>query len=70
MTCERCDGLMISERIFDLEGMRSDLCVHAYRCLLCGDVVDATIIENRRWSAETLQSLSGFSTRATELVAA
>ena len=47
MTCERCDGLMVTERIFDL-GMSNDLCVDGYRCLLCGDVVDATILEHRR----------------------
>lgn len=28
MTCERCDGLMVSEQISDLQGMNSDLCVN------------------------------------------
>ncbi len=69
MTCERCDGLMVSERIFDL-GMSNDLCVDGYRCLLCGDIVDATILENRRRSAEVLQSVSGFTDRAMGFTAA
>ncbi|HBR51493.1 MAG TPA: hypothetical protein DEA71_15580 [Nitrospira sp.] len=67
MTCQRCDGLMVSERICDLQGLSSDLCVDGYRCLLCGNVVDATILENRRQSAEALQLLAGSSTRVMEL---
>jgi hypothetical protein len=37
MPCERCDGLMVSERICDLQGVSSDLHIDGYRCLLCGD---------------------------------
>lgn len=70
MTCQRCDGLMVSERICDLQGLSSDLCVDGYRCLLCGNVVDATILENRRRSAEALQLLAGSSARIMELAAA
>lgn len=50
MICERCDGLMVSEQIYDLHGMNSDLCVNGYRCLLCGNLVDAMILENRQRS--------------------
>ena len=53
MTCERCHGLMVSEQIYDLQGMNSDLCVDGYRCLPCGNLVDATILENRRRSIDT-----------------
>lgn len=69
MTCDRCDGLMINERIDDL-GMNHDLRVDAYRCLLCGEIVDAMILENRRRSAEALQSVSGFTDRAVGFTAA
>lgn len=48
MTCERCKGLMVSEQMCDLRGTNRDLCANGYRCLLCGDVVDATILENRK----------------------
>ncbi len=51
MTCERCDGLMMSERICDLNGTSGDVCVDGYRCLLCGDLVDAVILENRHQAA-------------------
>jgi len=53
MTCERCHGLMVSEQIYDFQGMNSDLCVDGYRCLLCGNLVDATILEDRRRSIDT-----------------
>lgn len=53
MTCERCDCLMVCEQICDLQRMNSDLCVDGYRCLLCGNLVDATILENRRRSIDT-----------------
>lgn len=52
MTCERCDGLMVGERIYDLQGMSSDLCVNGYRCLLCGNLVDSMVLENRQRSLE------------------
>jgi hypothetical protein len=48
MTCERCSGLMVSERIYDQRGMSSDFCVDGYRCLLCGNLVDAIILENKQ----------------------
>lgn len=48
MTCERCEGLMVSEQMCDLRGTNRELCANGYRCLLCGDVVDATILENRK----------------------
>lgn len=39
MTCERCDGLMVSEQICDLQGMSSDLqadgCLWILRCHAC-----------------------------------
>lgn len=58
MTCERCNGLMVSERIYDFEGMSSDLCVDGYRCLLCGNIVDATIRENRRHSTDVVEPMT------------
>jgi hypothetical protein len=58
MTCDRCNGLMVSERIDDFQGMSSDLCLDGYRCLLCGNVVDATILENRRRSIDVVGSIT------------
>ena len=70
MTCERCEGLMVSEQICDLQGTNSELGVNGYRCLLCGNVVDATILENRRRSIEALEPLTVYSPRMPRLVAA
>ena len=51
MTCERCHGLMVSEQIYDLQGMNSDLCVGGYRCLLC-----AIWSMRRFWKIDGVQS--------------
>ncbi|MBK9946298.1 MAG: hypothetical protein IPP12_03810 [Nitrospira sp.] len=70
MTCERCDGLMVSERICDLQGMSSDLQADGYRCLVCGNIVDAVILENRRRSTDAIEPLMVFSSYMPQLVAA
>ena len=70
MTCKRCDGLMVSERICDLQGMSSDLCGDGYRCLLCGNIVDTTILENRRRSTDAIDPLTVSSPYLPRLVAA
>lgn len=70
MTCQRCDGLMVSERICDLQGLSSDLCVDGYRCLLCGDVVDALILEHRKRSSGAVEPLPNVSARPLRFVAA
>lgn len=58
MMCERCDGLIVSKRISDPRGLNSDLWVAGYRCLLCGNLVDATILENRRRSIDARESFA------------
>ena len=70
MTCKRCDGLMVSERICDLQGMSSNLCADGYRCLLCGNIVDTTILENRRRSTDAIEPLMISSPYLPRLVAA
>ncbi len=70
MTCDRCKGLMVSERICDFQGVSSDLCVDGYRCLLCGNLVDTVILENRSHSTDAVGSLAWTSPRPPRLVAA
>ena len=70
MTCERCHGLMVSEQIYDLQGMNSDLRVDGYRCLLCGNIVDAAILENRRRSTDTARIPTLMNQRMLRLVVA
>jgi hypothetical protein len=45
MSCARCDGLTVPELI--REGM---VVIPAWRCVLCGDVVDAMILRNRAFN--------------------
>ncbi len=40
--CDRCSGIMIQEDFFDTDGP-----FRSWRCLICGEVVDQTIKENR-----------------------
>lgn len=70
MTCERCEGLMVSEQVCDLQGTSRVPCTNGYRCLLCGNVIDATILENRKRSTEVSQPLMVYNPRMPRPVAA
>ena len=70
MTCERCKGLMVSEQICDLHGMSSNLRANGYRCLLCGDLVDVVILDNRRRSTASCEPITFTSPRLPQLVTA
>ena len=69
MRCERCNGLMVGEEICDLQGTNGDLCVDSFRCLLCGNVVDTMILENRQRSIDAGGSVTWTSPRMPRLVA-
>jgi len=70
VTCERCNGLMVREQIVDLQGQSSSLCIDGYRCLLCGDLVDATIFENRQRSLSGVETFNRTRPRIRQVVAA
>jgi hypothetical protein len=46
MHCLRCHGLMVPIWLEDAES--STLCFPGWRCLLCGEVIDAGIDANRK----------------------
>ena len=48
MTCPRCQGLMVSITLEDQEWSRPGEPILGWRCLLCGGVVDETIVANRK----------------------
>ncbi len=48
MRCLRCGGLMISDRFQDLQDSTGHIHFYGTRCLVCGEVLDSTILENRR----------------------
>lgn len=69
MTCERCEGLMVSERIYDVQRMNSDPCVDGYRYLICGNLVDTVILENRSRSTDAVEPIMVRSPCMPQLVA-
>lgn len=46
MNCRRCQGLMVTIRLEDVES--STRCYSGWQCLLCGEVVDSGIKANRK----------------------
>ena len=48
MTCPRCHGLMVSVPLQDEDGMTFLEPILAWRCLLCGNMLDDTIASNRQ----------------------
>jgi len=47
MGCGRCQGLMVSERLMDLRSDSGCFVCPAWRCVLCGNIVDPVILNNR-----------------------
>jgi hypothetical protein len=46
MNCLRCHGLMVTIRLEDAGS--SSLCFSGWQCLICGEVIDSVITENRK----------------------
>ena len=55
MTCPRCKGLMVEESFDDLE-YTTGLAFPGLRCLICGEIVDRVISQNRILRPEPLES--------------
>jgi hypothetical protein len=47
MGCRRCQGLMVRERLMDLRSDSGCFVCPAWRCVVCGDIVDPVILVNR-----------------------
>jgi hypothetical protein len=45
MRCRRCKGLLVRDRLYDLYD--TQLHSEAWRCIACGDLLDAVILRNR-----------------------
>ena len=54
MQCPRCVGLMIGEKFCDFQDDTGQLCFEGLRCLVCGEILDPLIIENRAILHSTL----------------
>lgn len=47
MQCTRCSGLMVPDHFLDLADDSGHTSFQAWRCILCGNVVDPLILNNR-----------------------
>jgi len=46
MDCQRCQGLMVQDRLYDLQD--SDVHCDVWRCVCCGNIFDTLILLNKR----------------------
>ena len=49
MSCLKCGGRLVPEKLYVKEGL-----FNGFRCIMCGDVIDKQIIENRKFQKEGL----------------
>ena len=47
MRCQRCHGLMVPDFIEERPEQWVLHCVSAWRCVVCGEVIDPVIVANR-----------------------
>jgi hypothetical protein len=57
MECLRCQGLMVGNHFFDLEGTQDFMWMKGWRCMNCGHAVDPLIEANRRSQEATIRML-------------
>lgn len=58
MTCRRCKGLMVEDLFFDLldSSIQNN---QAWRCVICGEVTDKIILNNRSVQSRTNDRWTG-----------
>lgn len=47
MKCQRCDGLMVVDHYIDMQDDSGQLWLRAWRCIICGEVLDPRICRHR-----------------------
>lgn len=47
MRCQRCESLVVTEVFVDYEAGGGGMSFLGYRCPMCGDILDATILRHR-----------------------
>ena len=48
MECPRCAGCMIRQSFEDFEDDTGSIIFYGWRCLICGEIIDSTILTNRQ----------------------
>lgn len=65
MNCPRCRGLMLRDESLDLADETGQYRFPAWRCVICGEVLDPLIAEHRRSPLEPMSIEPGSPTRST-----
>lgn len=47
MQCTRCEGLMVTDHLLDMQESYGPMWMRGWRCVSCGNVVDPLIQRNR-----------------------
>jgi hypothetical protein len=47
MQCTRCDGLMVTDNLVDMEESSIPMWMKGWRCVSCGNIVDPLILRHR-----------------------
>ncbi|MCZ6800357.1 MAG: hypothetical protein O7F12_07715 [Nitrospirae bacterium] len=47
MNCDRCNGLMVVEHCLDFKGSEQGYWIRAFRCVICGNLLDPMIAYHR-----------------------
>jgi hypothetical protein len=59
MTCTRCEGLMVTDDLVDLQESYHPMRLRGHRCLSCGNVVDTLIQRHRMVQNSHLRPVRG-----------
>ncbi|MBA5862895.1 MAG: hypothetical protein GDA65_09325 [Nitrospira sp. CR1.1] len=59
MTCTRCEGLMVTDDLVDLQESYHPMRLRGHRCLSCGNVVDTLIQRHRMVQNSHLHPVRG-----------
>ena len=55
MNCQRCQGLMVRDRAYDLQD--SPIHCDMWRCICCGNMLDTQMLGNKRKSVATVHPI-------------
>ena len=58
MTCSRCCGLMVVDRLLDMESAFGEMWTTSLRCMNCGHIHDSVIAQNHLARPEQVLVLS------------
>ena len=47
MDCPKCYGMMVQDLLYDALESRNGLQSKAWRCVICGNVIDPVVLKNR-----------------------